>query len=147
MKSSEGKIGRIFVLRLEDGDVIPDCIEAFAVENGLWSGLCLLVGGIGGGKLVVGPEKGDQRPVTTLLHILEGVHEAAAIGTIFPSEDGSPRLHMHAALGRDGNTRTGCVRQGIQVWQICEAVIIEIEGAGMMRKLDRETGFHVLAME
>ena len=26
MKASEGHIGRVFVLRLEDGDVIPDCI-------------------------------------------------------------------------------------------------------------------------
>ncbi|MCC8180368.1 MAG: hypothetical protein LIP23_05595 [Planctomycetes bacterium] len=37
MKASEGKIGRVFMLRLEDGDKIPQAIEQFAVENGILS--------------------------------------------------------------------------------------------------------------
>ena len=35
MKASEGKIGRVFVVRLEDGDVVPDCIERFAAEKSI----------------------------------------------------------------------------------------------------------------
>lgn len=34
MIASEGRLGRVFVLRLEDGDRVPDCIEAFAAERG-----------------------------------------------------------------------------------------------------------------
>jgi predicted DNA-binding protein with PD1-like motif len=33
MKASEGKIGRVFILRLEDGDVVPGAIEKFAVAK------------------------------------------------------------------------------------------------------------------
>ena len=54
MKSSEGQVGRVFVIRLEDGDTVPDCIERFAEENGVMLGQAILVGGIGGGEVVVG---------------------------------------------------------------------------------------------
>ncbi len=144
MKAAEGKVGRVFVLRLEDGDRIPDCIEAFAAARGIRGAFCALVGGIGGGRLVVGPHSADALPVTPLVHELLGVHEIAAVGTIFPSEDGSPRLHMHGALGREGWTRTGCVRPGLDVWKLGEVVLLEILGADLVRRRDPATGFEVL---
>ena len=48
MMASEGQVGRVFVLRLEDGDVIPACIEQFAAEKGIAVGHVVLLGGIGG---------------------------------------------------------------------------------------------------
>ena len=48
MKVSEGRIGRVFVIRLEDGDVVPECIERFAQEKEITVGQIVLVGGIGG---------------------------------------------------------------------------------------------------
>jgi predicted DNA-binding protein with PD1-like motif len=147
MIATEGALGRVFVLRLEEGDRLPDCVEQFAAEKGIHGGFCALLGGIGSGKLVVGPEDKDASPVTPILQHIQNVHEAAALGTIFPSEDGTPRLHMHAALGRDGNTHTGCIRTGIDVWKICEVVILEIPGTGMIRKKDRSMGFEVLSTE
>lgn len=38
MKASEGRLGRVFVLRLEDGDDGIKVIENFAVENGIHAG-------------------------------------------------------------------------------------------------------------
>jgi len=35
MKACEGRIGRVFVMRLEDGDMVPQCIERFAEEKGV----------------------------------------------------------------------------------------------------------------
>jgi len=55
VKYSEGKIGRVFVIRLEDGDTMPEAIESFARENNVRRGMCILIGGIKGGKIVVGP--------------------------------------------------------------------------------------------
>lgn len=145
MKSAEGSVGRVFVLRLEDGDVIPQCIEEFAARHRIMGGFCALLGGIGRGSLVVGPEDGEASPIVPLVARLAGIHEAAAFGTIFPSEAGTPRLHMHAALGREGSTRTGCVRLGIDVWKTCEVVILEILGTDMKRKFDETSGFEVLS--
>lgn len=144
MKAAQGSIGRVFVLRLEDGDRVPDCIEGFARREGVQRALCALVGGIGGGRVVVGPQEAGASPVVPLIHELQGVHEAAAVGTLFPDEEGTPRLHMHAALGREGLTRTGCVRKGIEVWKLGEVVLVELLGTDAVRRMDPATGFEVL---
>jgi predicted DNA-binding protein with PD1-like motif len=145
MRASEGRLGRVFVLRLEDGDVIPDCIERFAAERGIDEAFCALLGGIGGGRLVVGPEDRDAEPVVPMVETFNNVHEAVAFGTIFPGEREVPTLHMHAALGRENQTLAGCVRKGIEVWKIAEVIILEIQGTGMKRRVDPRTGFEVLS--
>jgi predicted DNA-binding protein with PD1-like motif len=33
MKFSEGRVGRVFLVRLEHGDIIPDCIERFKEKH------------------------------------------------------------------------------------------------------------------
>ncbi|MBU1002888.1 MAG: DNA-binding protein [Proteobacteria bacterium] len=143
MQAAEGSSGRVFVLRLEDGDRVPDCIEQFAKEKGVSRALVSMIGGIAGGRLVVGPKDGSALPIRPMLLEVQGVHEVAALGTLFPNETGAPTLHMHATLGRGGEARTGCVRQGLEVWRIGEVVIQEIIGS-MCRVKDQEFGFEVL---
>lgn len=147
MQWTEAKLGRVFILRLGDGDRIPDCLEAFAAQQGIRQAYCFMLGGIASGTLVVGPEDGQALPVTPMRHVLEGVHEAAALGTIFPAQDGSPRLHMHGALGRQGQTRTGCLRTGVEVWKIGEVVIQELVGPRVERRRDPATGFEMLELD
>jgi len=146
MKAVEGRVGRLFVLRLEDGDAIPSCIENFARERGVQAAFCALLGGVGSGRLVVGPERGDALPVTPLHRLIDAPHEAAAVGTIFPGEDGAPRLHMHACLGREGSSTTGCVRPGIQVWKVAEVVVLELLEVDLKRRMDPAAGLEVLSV-
>lgn len=145
MKVAQGQIGRVFVLRLEDGDRLPDCIEAFAAERGVVQGFCALVGGVGSGRIVVGPEDTVTMPPVPVLTELCGAHEAAAVGTLFPDESGQPRLHMHAAFGRGEDAKTGCIRPGIDIWTIGEFVLIEFTGLDLVRKRDAGTGFELLS--
>ncbi|MBI5519759.1 MAG: DNA-binding protein [Desulfovibrio sp.] len=145
MKFSEGRMGRVFVLRLEDGDRLPECIEAFAAEKGVAQAFCALVGGVGSGRIVVGPQDGAAMPPVPMLTELVGAHEAAAVGTLFPDEAGRPKLHMHATFGRGETVKTGCIRPGIDIWTIGEFVIIELLGLGLTRKRDAATGFELLA--
>jgi predicted DNA-binding protein with PD1-like motif len=79
-----------------------------------------------------------------VLHQLEGVHEIAGIGTLAPDEEGRPKLHMHASLGREGVSRTGCIRPGVETWALGEAILIEITNTAAVRKRDPATGFDVL---
>lgn len=145
MKHSQAELGRVFVIRLEDGDRLPAAIEKFAARNGVLRGLCILVGGINeGGRIVVGPEDGRTLPPVPILFPLEGVHEVAGVGTIFPDQEGKPILHMHAALGRSGITRAGCIRPGVEVWQVGEVILLELVGSGSRRLADRATGFELL---
>ena len=62
MQAAEGKMGRIFIIRLEDGDLLPASIEHFATEKHIKNGLVLLIGDIGSGQVVVGPRITDQMP-------------------------------------------------------------------------------------
>lgn len=144
MKASEGTIGRVFVLRLEDGDVVPECIERFAEEKGVRVGHVILIGGIGGGQVVVGPRRSDTMPPDPMLLPVDGAHEVVAIGVLAPSEAGKPVLHIHGALGRSGTTLTGCLRPGVSTWLVGEAILYEILGASATRVKDAPTGLTLL---
>jgi len=144
MKSCEGQLGRVFVIRLEHGDKLPHCIERFAEEKGISVGQVILVGGIGDGEVVVGPRRSDERPPEPMLLPIDGAHEVAGVGVIAPGEDGKPYLHIHAALGRSGKTTTGCLRPGVTTWVVGEVIIYEITGARVARVKDAKTGFSLL---
>ncbi len=145
MQYSEGTIGRVFTLRLEHGERVPDCIEQFAREHGVATAHCTLLGGIDGGNVVAGPRDGEAPVIDPILCPIEGAHEVVGMGTLFPDETGEPVLHMHAALGRDGITRTGCVRPGLDVWLVGEVIIMEILGTDMLRKKEAKSGLALLA--
>jgi predicted DNA-binding protein with PD1-like motif len=144
MKASEGKIGRVFVLRLEDGDKVPECIERFAAEKGIKAGQVILIGGIGGGEVVVGPRKSDEMPPDPMLLPVDGAHEVVGVGIIAPDKDGKPVLHIHASLGRAGRTLTGCLRPGVKTWLVGEAIIYEITGTKAKRLPDLKSGFDLM---
>ena len=147
MKATEGNLGRVFVLRLEDGDVVPDCIESFAMEKGIRHGQVVLVGGIGSGEVVVGPRKSDVMPPDPMLLPVDGAHEAAAVGVLAPDNNGKTVLHIHGALGRAGKTLTGCLRPGVTTWLVAEAVIYEITGIAASRQPDAASGFTLLRVD
>lgn len=147
MKASTGRVGRVFVIRLEDGDVLPECIERFAADNGVSVGHVILVGGIGSGQVVVGPRRSEEMPPEPMLLPLDGAHEVAGVGVLAPGEGGKPVLHIHAALGRSGQTITGCLRKGVSTWLVGEAILYEIVGAQVARVKDKESGFELLETE
>jgi predicted DNA-binding protein with PD1-like motif len=145
MKYSEASPGRIFVLRLEDGDIIHEQIERFALMKNIDTAALVAVGGIDKDSvLVVGPNNGRASPVVPMEHVLDNVHEVAATGTIFPNGRGEPVLHMHLAAGRKDKTVTGCVRKGVKVWQVLEVVVFELVDSTAKRVRDATTGFELL---
>ena len=144
MRATEGKPGRIFVLRLEDGDRIPDCLEEFAAKHNIAVANVLLTGGIDRGQVVVGPRLSAELPPDPMLLPVDGAHEVVGVGLLAPDESGQPRLHLHAALGRAGKTLTGCLRPGVSTWLVGEAVISEILGADAARLPDARSGLTLL---
>jgi len=146
MQVSEGKIGRVFVLRLEAGDTIPASIESFAREKGICTAYVSLIGCLEKGKVVSGPVAGSGIPPQVLTVPVEEPHETTAGGLIVPDGQGNPVLHIHGALGRDGKTVTGCLRQGLQVWCYSEAVVIELEGIDALRLPDQSSGFTLMTL-
>ena len=145
MKFAEAKMGRIFVVRLGEGDRLPDAIEVWAENQRVKNAVCFFLGGAKEkSRIVVGPKDGKTFPPEPMSTFLKGVHEACGVGTIFQNEQGRCKLHMHAAFGRKQETITGCVRMGVDIWQIGEVVIIELIETQAARVRDKKTGFEFL---
>ena len=145
MKYSEATPGRVFVIRLEDGDVVHETIEHFAKDQGITAASLIVLGGADKGSvLVTGPEQGRMTPVVPITRELDNVHEVTGTGTIFPNAEGEPVLHMHMACGRERDTVTGCIRNGVKVWQVMEVILYELKGSTGMRLPDAATGFELL---
>jgi len=145
MKATGGDIGRVFFLRLEDGDVLHESVEQFARDTGIRHGVCWFLGGADtGSRLIVGPEDGRAEKIIPMGTALGNVHEAAGVGTIVPNEAGEPILHMHAAFGRGEETRVGCVRAGVKTWLIGEVVVLEVLKCAAVRRRDLASGFELL---
>jgi predicted DNA-binding protein with PD1-like motif len=146
MEYSEARMGRIFVIRLEDGEVLHESVERLAAERGVAAAALIVIGGAAAGStLVVGPEDGAARPVSPMVHVLKNAHEVTGVGTLFPDENGKPTLHMHIACGRGDKTVAGCVRRGVKIWQVCELIMIELRGTEAVRGFHPELGFTLLS--
>lgn len=145
MRYSEARTGRVFILRLEDGDIVHETIERFAVEHNIMAASLIVVGGADdGSRLVVGPREDRGLPVEPMEHTLEHTHEVAGVGTLFRDEAGVPLVHMHMACGRAGSTVTGCIRTGVRVWQVMEVILQELVDTTARRATEQPLGFKLL---
>ena len=144
MQITEARLKRILVVRLEEGERLPDSIEGLANSKKISSAVVLLLGGARDGMLVAGPDLRRKKHAVLTQSFGKG-HEIMGIGTIFAGPKG-PELHLHAAVGRGRKTLVGCGRTGVKVNLIVEAVIFELAGLKARRALDPATGFHLLKL-
>ena len=145
MKYSQAEAGRVFVVRLENGDIVHESIEGLAKAEGISAASVVILGGAdAGSKMVVGPRERSTMPPDPMTTVLDNAHEVCGTGTIFPDESGAPVLHLHLACGRNTTTVTGCVRLGVRVWHVMEAVVYELTSCQAVRRKDKTTGFALL---
>ncbi|MFA6804557.1 MAG: PPC domain-containing DNA-binding protein [Candidatus Methanomethylophilaceae archaeon] len=149
MRSAELSVGRIFVLRLETGEVIHEVLEKFASDNHIKNATVSIVGGVDkGSKMVSGPHLPIiDGKIDPYIHTVEKESEVTGFGTIFCDENGTPIFHMHGSAGREGGSSTGCFRAGMIAWLVLEVVVTELIGTGPVRKTDPATGFKILEIE
>jgi predicted DNA-binding protein with PD1-like motif len=146
MQSSEGNLGKIWVLRFKDNEPLPKMIEDFAEKKKIETAVVFIIGGTKSGKLIAGPKK-NKTARKGVIHVpFSAEREMLGIGTLFKDEKGKISLHMHIAAGRNKKTLAGCIRAGIKVFLIAEAIILEIKGIKGLRKKDIATGFSLLSL-
>ena len=147
MQYAQARYGRIFVIRLENGDVIHKQIEALAAKEQVERGMLFILGGADkGSRIASGPENGDdvRRDMPVISQIFDAVHESVGLGTLFPCGPNHPILHLHMAFGRGDQAAVGCTRNGVVTWRYMEAVLIELTDNQSCRVEDPETGFYML---
>lgn len=146
MKYAEARHGRVFILRLEDGEVVHEVLEKFAADHEIKAASLVIIGGADdGSKLVVGPEEARGVPLKPMKSTLQNAHEVAGTGTLFCDDEGTPILHMHIACGRKDTTVTGCIREGVKVWQVMEVIIYEIVDCSARRLFEEPLGLKLLS--
>jgi predicted DNA-binding protein with PD1-like motif len=144
MKYQTGRAGKIIVARFEDGEDVLANITAIARDESLRAAVLYLVGGMKGGRFVVGPEK-EEMPPRPVWRELEESHEVIGIGTIFWEGD-TPKVHLHGAYGKRDQVRMGCMREDTSTFLVLEAVIMEIQGIEAERALDPVSGMALLKL-
>lgn len=145
MKYTEASLGRVFILRLEHGDVIPKVIEEFALNQSLEAATVFFLGGAEKeSQVITGPEDGTAKKIVADVSPLSRVSEAVGVGTIFLNEKRVPTLHLHSAFGNREGTTTGCTRKGVTIWHIGEVIILELLNHSAHRRLNPDMGFELL---
>jgi len=145
MRYSEARPGRVFILRLEDGEIVHEVIERFAAEQGIEAASLIILGGADdGSRLVVGPEEDRGLPLVAMKMRLEHVHEVTGTGTLFRDAEGTPLLHLHMVCGRKDNAMVGCIREGVKVWHVMEVVLHELVGCKARRVAEEPLGLKLL---
>jgi len=146
MKYSTASFGRVFVVRLEDGDIVHECLQSLAREQSIAAaGLIVLGDADAGSRLIVGTEAGRANPLVFVERLLDEAHEVAGVGSIFPDEAGNPVAHVHLACGRGDAAVVGCVRAGVKVWHVMEVIVVELLDSTAVRRFEAGLpGFRLL---
>ena len=141
MQYTEGQLGRVFVVRIDDGEDMLISLHQFISNKSIQAGSILFLGALMNGRMVTGPEEPVIPPVPHFV-MFEGGWEVFGVGTIYPGESG-PHIHYHASVGRSGHALTGCLREKAITYLIIEAVILEFTGLSARREYDKKLQVHL----
>jgi predicted DNA-binding protein with PD1-like motif len=142
MQYSEGHLGRIFMIRIDDGEDLLRAMDRFVVAQKVKAGMILFLGALREGKLVTGPVEPLIPPVPHF-EPFGGGWEIFGMATIYRGGDGKPKIHYHASVGRDNRALTGCLREKASTYLIVEAVLMEFTGIYGKRLVDPASGLHM----
>ncbi|MGA9098214.1 MAG: DUF296 domain-containing protein [Methanotrichaceae archaeon] len=145
MQYSEGSIGRVFVLRLDNGEDLIASVQRFTEEKKIKSCMALFIGALRDGRIVTGPESPVIPPIQHF-EDFNSAWEVFGMATIYPSSGGSG-LHIHSSLGRGREALTGCIRERASTYLIVEIVLFEFSGLSARRIFDERTGLYLLSLE
>ena len=81
MQYTEGQLGRVFVVRIDDGEDMLMSLRTFIAEKEVQAGSILFLGALMNGRMVTGPEEPVIPPVPHFV-MFEGGWEVFGIGTI-----------------------------------------------------------------
>jgi predicted DNA-binding protein with PD1-like motif len=146
MQYSVGTTGKVIVARLETGEPIYSSVEGLAKKENIRCAVVWIIGSMSHGGVVVGPRNEDEIPLQVLTERFDDARELLATGTLFPNAGGSPKLHMHAAIGKGRNALVGCPREGADCWLVDEVVIMELIDVNAKRLKDAKTGLELLTI-
>jgi predicted DNA-binding protein with PD1-like motif len=142
MRYTKGTVGRVFVLKFEDDDILLKELDSFARKEKVRSAALVFLGALKKGDIVTGPKKPVIPPEPNWT-LFKGAWEVFGVGTIFTNSKG-PQMHLHTSMGKKADTLTGCIRKDTKVFLVIEAVVFELKGVKANKEIDPRTGLNLL---
>ncbi|MCX5699654.1 MAG: DUF296 domain-containing protein [Candidatus Omnitrophica bacterium] len=142
MKYTKGTIGRVFLVKFDDDDILIDNLSGLTKQEQIKAATVIFIGALKQGDLVTGPKKPVIPPEPNKVVFKDG-WEVMGIGTIFTNSKG-PQIHIHASIGKKNKVLTGCLRGKSKVFLVIEAVILELKGIKASKDIDPKTGLNLL---
>ncbi len=165
MRYTKGSIGRIFLLKFDDDDIVLDELDKFARHEKLKAAVFVFLGALKKGHIVTGPKKPVIPPEPNWKKFKDG-WEVMGVGTIFTGEKGmpctggalhhslrsgtgrrlvqGPQIHIHTSMGKKDKVITGCVRKDSKVFLVIEAIVFELKDVLATKDIDPQTGLNLL---
>jgi predicted DNA-binding protein with PD1-like motif len=134
---------RTYVVVLDEGDEIQACLGRFAAAEALSAAQVTAIGAFARATLLfyVWDTKDYER-----IEVDEQVEVVSLNGDIVLDQDGKPKLHLHAMLGRrDGSARGGHLDQAV-VRPTLEVIVTE-SPAHLRRSEDARSGLALIRLE
>ena len=144
MKYTKGTIGRVFLVKFEDDDILIDNLSGLAKQEQIKAATVIFIGALKKGDLVTGPKKPVIPPEPNKVVFKDG-WEVMGIGTIFTNSKG-PQIHLHTSMGKKKKVLTGCLRGKSKVFLVIEAVVLELKGVKASKEIDPKTGLNLLTI-
>ncbi|MFH1190406.1 MAG: DUF296 domain-containing protein [Candidatus Omnitrophota bacterium] len=142
MEYTKGSVGRVFLVKFSDDDILLDQIDKLARREKIRSATMIFIGALKKGDIVTGPKRPVIPPDPNWV-AFKDAWEVMGIGTIYTNRKG-PQIHIHASMGQKAKTLTGCVRKKSKVFLVIEAVIFELSGVRATKETDPLTGLNLL---
>jgi uncharacterized protein len=142
---SQGTVGRVFFIRFDNDDDVVEGLSLLAEKEKVSLASVNILGALRSAELVCGPKTPELPPVPNFVSF-DDVREVLGFGTI-TSRNGKPRIHLHASFGKKDTSLTGCLRKGNRVFITIEAVVSEIKGVSLDRKVDEGSGIDLVVFD
>ncbi len=133
MEYAVGKPGRIFSVKLTEGEDLYESLHTVAEKEEIKSAAVFITGGLRKADVVVGPKAEKPKLEPNFAEFI-GPGETLGVGTLYRDDNNKPALHIHTAIGKEEFAMVGCPRGGAKVFLILEITIIEIAGIKAVRK-------------
>ncbi|HEY9206943.1 MAG TPA: DUF296 domain-containing protein [Candidatus Methanoperedens sp.] len=125
MDYRKGSIGRLFVARVDHGEDLLSELSELALKEDIRSAFFIMLGALGGARLVTGPKE-KSIPPDTVWSSFNDAREIIGAGNIF-WENGAPKIHLHGAAGNSKGMVMGCIRKDAEAFMVVEIFIIETD--------------------
>jgi uncharacterized protein len=145
MQYSEGRMGRVFVLRMDHGEDMIEALQRFLREKKIESAAALFMGALRDGRAVTGPWK-PEVPPQPRFDAYQSAWEVFGMASVYPSVEG-PKLHIHSGMGRGRKALLGCIREKAEVYLVVEMVLFEICGLGAEKAWDEGMQLFLLTLK